>query len=133
MTNIDYGVVVRKLLIVRALKANYEQLTDQPFDRAVTAKTINALYPLLGDEEDQQFKTLIGDFVSEHREKLEDIYSRYAQDQSRCPFLFQPESLLVFWLLEKDPFRLKEAWMEALPLGFLEQLANVWGTTIDYT
>jgi len=71
---------------------------------------------------------LLDDFVEHNREKLEEIFRDYAEDERCNPLLFQPETLLVFERLDKDPFRLKEVWARALPLELLESLAAIWGT-----
>jgi hypothetical protein len=43
-------------------------------------------------------------------------------------FLFQPEALMIFQLLERDKFMLREEWVRHYPVKELEDLAVKWGT-----
>jgi len=46
------------------------------------------------------------------------------------PFLLQPESLMVFFLLEQDREALGAEWIEHLPFGYLQDLAALWDTPL---
>lgn len=67
------------------------------------------------------------DFATAYQNDLVRIFTSYKDDTSRCIILFQPESLLVFEHLERDPYRLKKAWIRSLDPEFLVELAHVWG------
>ncbi len=69
-------------------------------------------------------------FIERNREKLEEFYGRHRDDERANPLIWQPETLLVFLLLESDSFRLREAWEQVLPVGLLESLGDAWGAPV---
>ena len=93
-------------------------------------QNLTILKSLLEMEEITDFGKLIGDFVENHRQKIKIIFENYSQDNRnlyRLLMLSQPESILIFWLLKKDKFRLLDKWEDFLPYELLEFMANIWG------
>jgi hypothetical protein len=116
--------------MLNQVERNFLRFTAKTFDRELSLDIIPRLLPLFSAEELEGFGSLLDDFVKHNREKLEEIFRDYAQDERCNPLLFQPETLLVFERLDKDPFRLKELWARALPAELLESLAAIWGTAL---
>ncbi|MGD9116488.1 MAG: RelA/SpoT domain-containing protein [Dehalococcoidia bacterium] len=116
--------------ILDQVEKNFLQFTVRTFDRKLSLAIIPKLLPLFSVEELEGFGSLLDDFVEHNQGKLEDIFRDYAQDERCNPLLFQPETLLVFERLDKDPFRLKHLWADALPVELLESLAIIWGKAI---
>lgn len=112
------------------LEKNLLRFTAKTFDKALSLDIIPRLLPLFSNEELEGFSTLLDDFVERNREKLVEIFRDYARDERCNPLLFQPEALLVFERLDKDPFHLKEVWAKALPVELLESLAAIWGKSV---
>lgn len=112
------------------LERHYYRFTARPFDRELSLEIIGELLPLLAPPEVQGFGWLIDRFVDNNSEKLSEIFQDYANDQRCNPLLFQPESILVFERLEKDPFLLRETWARAMPISLLEGLATIWGLAL---
>lgn len=77
-------------------------------------------------------KTAIGlhhalnEFVANNQAKLERIYARRDAD----PLLAQPESLLMFYMLELDPSSLVEAWPPHLPDGHPRTFSELWAVPV---
>jgi hypothetical protein len=59
------------------------------------------------------------------------MYARDEDDSRSNPLIGQPEGILVFALLEADPFALKDLWQQSLPIDLLDDLAAVWGTPLE--
>ena len=76
------------------------------------------------------FGTWLDAFVDKNKSKLATIFRNYSEDDRCSPLLFQPESLLIFELLEDKPFLLKDTWCKVFPFVYLEELASVWGKQI---
>ncbi len=113
------------------LERLYYGLTAKSFDRDLSIDVIARLLVLFTEAEVKDFDRLIGAFVERNADKLRRIYRAYRDDErSETLLLFQPESLLIWERLEKDQFRLKEAWTRAFPLRLLEFLATTWGKAI---
>jgi hypothetical protein len=49
----------------------------------------------------------------------------------RSAFLFQPEALMIFDLLKKEPLSVRESWVEHYPPKELERIALAFGVTFD--
>ena len=111
------------------LEEHFYRLTGREFDRQLSLEILHDLRPLLENEQGKPFLVEFDEFIGRHRDKIEGIFERYAEDD-RNLLLFQPESLLVFDLLERDPFKLEEVWKRSLPMDLLEQLTTVWGRPI---
>lgn len=120
----------REAMILDTLEGQYYRLTGRPYDRELSREIANALRPLLDPEEVDRFDSLMRGFVDRNADKLQGIFHDYAADERVDLVLFQPESLLVFERLEKDPFKLKAAWSKVLSPTLLESLASVWGRSI---
>lgn len=68
--------------------------------------------------------------MKSQRERLVDRYEKYRDDDHANPMLFQPECLMIIERLEANSFALREAWERILPLGLLEDLADIWGAAV---
>jgi ppGpp synthetase/RelA/SpoT-type nucleotidyltranferase len=113
------------------LERYYYELTAKSFDRTLSIDVIKKLLGLFTNDEVAEFDRLMAAFVERNTAKLQGIYRAYRDDdRSETLLLFQPESLLIWERLEKDHFRLKEAWTKTFPLRLLEFLATAWGKAI---
>lgn len=111
------------------LERNFYRFTTRSFDAELSVKIISVLKQLLSPAEIKGFKALLEDFVDRKKDKLEEIFHSYSNDEHYL-LLSQPESLLIFERLDKDKFYLKEVWREVLPLSLLEPLTDIWGKSI---
>ena len=50
-----------------------------------------------------------------------------ARNDPERVFVFQPEGLLLFYLLEDVPYRLNGVWADHLDVRVLEDVATTWG------
>jgi ppGpp synthetase/RelA/SpoT-type nucleotidyltranferase len=114
-------------LMLEQLKRQHYVFTTKTFDHELSLVIVGHLKPLFTDEEIQGYEVLIDEFVAKEGEKLSGIYNKYLDDSRCSPLLFQPESLLIFERLERDMFKLKEAWDTHFPPELLDDLAVLWG------
>ena len=117
--------------MLKQLEKHFYSFMPRSFSKELSLEVIEKLSPLFETSELEEFDTLIDSFVNCKREKLSDIFQDYQDDSRHNPLLFQPEIFLIFERLEKDPFKLKEIWMQSFPDSLLESLAIIWGTSID--
>ena len=117
--------------MLETLERHFYALAARPTDIELSRHVLGALALTLGAEEVAAYETTLAEFVEANREKLEEIFTDYADDD-RNPLLSQPECLLVFERLNADPFRLAQVWDERLPPGLLRSLSDVWGVPVDY-
>jgi ppGpp synthetase/RelA/SpoT-type nucleotidyltranferase len=108
----------------------FYRLTARSFDRDLSVEILSVLKQAYPEAEAAGFTHLLDEFATTNLEKLQAIYAAYRDDDRCSPLLFQPEALIVFERLDRDEFRLKEAWRSRLPEGLLRELAAVWGRSI---
>ena len=112
------------------LEKHFYQLTARPFDKELSLEILGSLVPVLDSAEIVTFGTWLDAFVDKNKLKLVTIFKDYSEDERCSPLLFQPESLLIFELIEIKPFLLKDVWSKVFPVVLLEELASVWGRQI---
>ena len=112
------------------MEKHFYRLTARTFDKELSLEILGNLVPVLEPTEVSSFGTWLDTFVEKNKSKLATIFRDYAEDDRCSPLLFQPESLLIFELIEAKPFLLKDIWCKAFPFVLLEELATVWGKQI---
>jgi len=111
--------------VLRSLLKYYLPLAPRPGRTDVSLRVIEALLPKAVVTLGQGFDSSVGEFVDQKREKLTRLYSA---DPERAPaFLFQPESLLMFMMLDADPTSVADAWPPAYAGQLAMDLATLWG------
>ncbi len=101
---------------------------DEKPDRELTSMFLEHILLLLNftpSEFNLKFET----FVQKNNDKIKSIIEK-SIDKS-IPFATQPELILIFMLIEEDPFSLKETWEKTFPINDLEKIAIWWGKPID--
>lgn len=101
----------------------------QEFDREFTVMTLKKLLPLLGEIGFSEFQRIVKEFVGKNSEKISFILDERKKESGSFPFLSQPELIVIFLLIEIEPFKLKEAWEQSFPIRDLEKLSTWWGET----
>jgi len=111
--------------VLRSLLKYYLPLAARPGRTDVSLRVIEALLPKAIATLGHGFDSSFGAFVDQKREKLMRLYNA---DPERAPaFLFQPESLLVFMMLDADPTSVADAWPPAYAGQLAMDLATLWG------
>lgn len=114
--------------ILRLLETQFYKFAAVEYDKELSVSAIDAFNHLYGAGglagRQEQFE----EFCQAKAERLSHIFDVHHGVATRPVFLFQPESLMIFHLLDFDKFRLREEWVKHYPPRELEQLAIKWGT-----
>lgn len=121
---------VAEINMLKSLERNYYKLTVRRSDPQLSLTVIRLLVPLYGKAPGQIIEHWNAFFV-EHAEVLREIYEKAEQVQDRSAFLFQPEALMIYDLLETDSIAVREAWSGRFPDRELERMANAFGISFD--
>lgn len=108
------------------LEQHFFQFTARDYNRDLSTAVITPLLPLLGDLETAAAR--LADFVNRKREQFTHTFADY-RDDDRHPLLSQPESILLFYLIEADEMSLQRTWPDFLPETFLDNLKAVWAVS----
>jgi len=111
--------------LLRALLRHYLPLTAHTGRTDLSLELLASLKKKLRPEDARRFENLLGSFVAEKSDKITHIYSQL--EERTDPFLFQPESLLMFFLLERDSTSLADVWPADFPRQTPIDFATLWG------
>lgn len=116
------------------LERQFSRLLDTPLgiNRELSLELISSLSKLPPLREGASIVVpRIQSFIQSHRDKLVQIYQRLREAPGRNPFTLQPESLLIWFLVETSKYDLKANWVDAeWDLALLEDLSIEWGVTL---
>ncbi len=119
------GYMAEERQVLSELLRHYLPLTAESGRCDVSLHVISSLLPRLLPAIRANFDSALSAFVDEQREKLRDLYQ--ASEAARSAFMHQPESLLVFMMLESDPTSVPDAWPAAYTRRSVMDLAAAWG------
>jgi ppGpp synthetase/RelA/SpoT-type nucleotidyltranferase len=114
--------------VLSLLEAQYYRFAATEYDKALSLNAIEAFNHLYGAGGLADRREQFEEFCKQKAEKLSHIFDVNKEIPNHPLFLFQPESLMIFQLLESDKFKLREEWIKHYPARELEQLAIKWGT-----
>ena len=113
-----------KRRLLAELEKHFYRLVSATYDRELSLSVLEFLMPLVG--ETQEDITQVSSFIQDRSSLIEERI-RETQEKPERVFVFQPEGLLLFYLLENDPYQLIGVWADHLDVGFLEDVATTWG------
>lgn len=109
------------------LERQYYEFTVRQSDRQISYLVLSGLEQHLDQDMYREAIDGLDSFVNANRAKIAQLYENYRADERSAPLLHQAEALLLFNLLERDPYALRDAWAHSLWPDLLEELATVWG------
>jgi hypothetical protein len=92
---------------------------------------LKELLPIFGEVKLVDFQNMIKEFVDKNADKISFILRERKDEVRFSPFLSQPELIVIFLLIETEPFKLKEVWERNYPIKDLERFSTWWGKPID--
>lgn len=120
-----------ELSLIAPLDDEIVRFTARRPDRALSAVLVPPLARIYQSPVADIYGAFVRPFIETNEQKLTDLFSAYRNDERANPLLFQPEALLVFELLARDPDRLRDAWTASpVPLELLDSLATIWGVAL---
>ena len=112
--------VVELIAELQRLRVHF---TTETSDEALTRDVVTSLVQP-ADAHDLQAS--VQEFVAQNDDRVRDVLTRPGPPLAR-----QPEALLVFMLLDGDPYAIQERWADAgFPDSILQTLAAEWGVTL---
>jgi len=122
--------MVPEITVLKALERNHYKLTVRRGDSQLSLEVIRLLMPIY-HLETSKIVSRLDDFFLAHSGVLQHVYAQAETAPDRSAFLFQPEALMIYDLLEADPLVVRRAWNERYPEKELERVANAFGMSFD--
>jgi hypothetical protein len=116
--------------VLKALERNYYKLTAKRSDPELSVDVIRLLMPLY-DKDPNQVAAHLDQVFLDNQELLQDVYARAEESPQLSAFLFQPEALMIFDLLNTEKLSVRESWTTSYPEKELERIANAFGISFD--
>lgn len=121
----------RPARILNLLERHYVRLSQRPYDRELSFIIMEVLEGILDDVDLNDLADRVDQFVAQNEAKLRSVYADPSRRPGDVPLLHQPESILIFMLLDGNKRRkLLRAWRDALPDRDIRALATAWGRPI---
>jgi hypothetical protein len=122
-----------EVVLLKELEKLYYQLTAQRPNTELSLDVIQLLMPLYrGESESEIMQSHIAPTFAKSEGMLRHIYSNPDGDyDDASAFLFQPEVLLIYDCLRRDPDATLAAWNNMFPARELERIATVFGLAVE--
>jgi putative GTP pyrophosphokinase len=119
-----------EVVMLKSLEKQYLTLTSRRYNVELSLKVINLLFPLY-QSKPKQIAVQLREFFAERADVLSAAYSNAESDESRSAFLYQPESLMIYHLLETKALATHHRWNTELPERELERIATAFGISLS--
>ncbi|MGW2468718.1 hypothetical protein [Streptomyces bauhiniae] len=124
----------REVQLLRHAERVFHLFVASDYEISISEEILPVLTPLIEDTESYGYKLV--DFSRQRFAKLDDTFREYGPmseigQSGQYVLVGQPESVIIFQLLEEMPLRLASAWREALPEDWLDELSSVWGVAFE--
>jgi putative GTP pyrophosphokinase len=120
---------VPEVMVLRELERSFLALATKTTNVELSLKVIRLLFPLYGVEP-RQLIPILKDFFRDREPVLQAVYADAEVDEARSAFLYQPEALMIYHLLERKPIATHERWNSELPERELERIATAFGMSL---
>ena len=117
-----------EIKILEALERQYYRLTSRASDRALSLAIIKLLRPLYTPPP-TDWSAYFVELLTDKQNFLREVFDMAKDSPARSAFLFQPEVLMIYDQLHKNPYRLREAWAREYPEQELERIARAFGVS----
>jgi ppGpp synthetase/RelA/SpoT-type nucleotidyltranferase len=117
--------------LLRKLESKIYKYAKLDFDRTMSLRSIKIILSYLSPDQQQNLFKNIEAFITDKSEKIIQIFNENRIRFYEIPNLTQPEIFIIWYCLEKFYFEIKDNWDSDFDLFDLEQLANIWGTSIN--
>jgi putative GTP pyrophosphokinase len=121
--------------LLQLLEQHYYAIASQPPDLELSVEVLDALMPLIPQEDIGGFATKLSEFLTAKHSVIEKVYETArelgAEDSETPACLFQPEVLLIYSLLASTRDKTRKVWNESYPDRELERIANAFGVSLD--
>jgi ppGpp synthetase/RelA/SpoT-type nucleotidyltranferase len=122
------------VLILQVLERHYYNVASQQPNLELSVEVLNTLMPLITTDV-STFANRLNDFLTTKQPVIEQVYAQAREqglEDDRTPaFLFQPEMLLIYNLLDCRRDETREIWNQKYPERELERIANSFGISFD--
>ncbi len=113
--------------VLELLETQFYKYAAADYDKELSVNTINAFNHLYGSGGLAERSEEFDEFCRRRAARLSHVLDTHRIIGDYPLFLFQPEALMIFQLLERDKFTLREEWIRHYPVKELEDLAIKWG------
>lgn len=128
---VESSSVVDAFSVLSILEPTFIKYFKSDYQTDFYLESANILIPLLSDFTFSEFKEAFREFVSINKEKIDRISRERKPLEKHFPYITQPEILLIYFLVERNIYALKEQWKSQYEIEDLRKMCLWWGTPLD--
>lgn len=120
--------------LLRVLEQHYYTVASQRPNLELSVEVLDAMMPLV-PQDIAAFAHGLDEFLLSKHGVIEKVYEKArevgVEDEETPAFLFQPEVLLIYKLLDSARDKTRKVWNQNYPERELERIANAFGVSLD--
>lgn len=117
------------LSLLNRLESLFRANRGESYDREMSLLLLHSLSVIIAPDPDSLIREL-GVFAMREEDKLNELWNRESNYSQYNPFMLQPESILIWYLLSSRVHDTIAAWSESWDLELLEDMATQWGVPL---
>lgn len=113
--------------LFKKLEKKFYKLAKCSFDKEQTLEILKITMSFLSDKENKSAMDSVSDFADSNAEKISHIFSDYSAYSYYNFILLQPETILIWYLLENFEYSVTDNWGRYFDTDDLELIKSAWG------
>lgn len=123
--------IINEYSVLLIVEKPFINLIASEYDKDFSSFNINNFISILNFDNLNDFKMDFNLFCKNNHEKIEKILLINEDKIQSNPFFFQPEILLIFYLIDCNKFELIDLWKKFYNLNDLDDISIIWGKPLD--
>jgi putative GTP pyrophosphokinase len=119
-----------EVVLLKSLEKRFLTLTTRRTNVELSLKVIRLLSPLYKSKP-RQIVVHLREFFDERADVLATVYAEAVDDMARSAFLYQPEALMIYDLLDSKQIQTHHLWNTEFPERELQRIATAFGISLD--
>lgn len=116
--------------LINILEGKIFKYANIDYDREISNHNLSIIMSYLPEKEKENVYNEIEKFITSNEEKIKTIFLENKERYYLIPLLTQPEVFVIWYSLKHFQFSIIDNWPNDFDLNELEQIANLWGTSI---
>jgi len=117
--------------MINMLEGKIFKYANLDYNRDLSIYNLEIILKFFNIKEKDEIFNDIESYINSNEDKITGIFNENKSRFHEIPLLTQPEVFVIWFSLDHFAFSITDNWMKEFDEYELEQLANIWGTSID--
>lgn len=123
--------IINEYSVLLIVEKAFINLIASEYDKEFSLFNMNKFISIIDFDNLNDFKMSFNLFCKNNHQKIERILFINKDKIISNPFFFQPEILLIFYLIDNNKFELIDLWKRFYNLNDLDDISIIWGRPLD--